>query len=160
MKTWLLLAAASAALTACAKTEAIRTSGNTFTIQASAAPACGATGAARVASSMAAVETIRAGFDSYIIAGGMAANNVTVVQTPGQYQTSGTLTYGSGYGTYNGQTTYTPGIPMQVGTHDQALSVRMFRKGEPGSENAIDAREILGPDWQDKVKNGVNTCLK
>lgn len=145
-------------LTACARSEAIRTSGNTLVIQTSAAPVCGSTGAARVASNMAAVETIKAGYDSYIIGGGSAANNVTTTQLPGQYQTQGTLSYGSG--SYNSTTSYTPGPVIVSGSHDQSLVVRMFKNGEPGSENAIPAKAALGPEWEEKVKSGVLTCLK
>jgi hypothetical protein len=49
MKTVLTIAAVGLALSACARAEAIRTSANTVMIQASAAPACGSAGAARVA---------------------------------------------------------------------------------------------------------------
>lgn len=147
-------------LAACARSEAIRTSGNTVMIQTSAAPVCGAQGAARVAANMAAIETIKAGFDSYIIMGGAAANNVTTTQMPGQYQTHGNLTYGRGYGAYNATTTYTPGPVIVSGSHDQSLAVRMFKQGEPGSENAIPAKATLGPEWEEKVKYGALTCLK
>ena len=61
-------------------------------IDAGAAPACGSMGAAKVAQKSAAVETIRAGYDRYIITGGQAQNNVSVTQMPGQFQTSGTAT--------------------------------------------------------------------
>ena len=160
MKTLSLLLLTAATLTACARSEAIRTSGNTLMIQTSAAPVCGSQGAARVASNMAAIETIKAGYDSYIILGGASANNVTTTQLPGQAQTQGNLTYGGGYGTYNATTTYTPGPVIVSGSHDQSLAVRMFKQGEPGSENAIPAKATLGADWEDKVKNGAMTCLK
>ena len=55
---YLTLAVLAAALTGCARSEAIRTSANTMAIQTSAAPACGSTGAARVAANTAATETI------------------------------------------------------------------------------------------------------
>jgi hypothetical protein len=128
-------------------------------IDAGAAPACGAMGAAKVAQKSAAVETLRAGYDRYIITGGQAQNNVSVSQMPGHFQTSGTATYGRGFGTYNARTTYVPGPTIVSGSHDRSLGVVMFRNGEPGSENAIDARQALGPEWADLVKSGVRTCL-
>jgi len=152
--------AVAGSLTACARSETIRTSGNTVLIQTSAAPICGGQGAARVAATTAAIETIRAGYDRYIITGGASANNVTSSELPGTARTSGSLTYGGGYGTYQARTTYTPGPTIVSGTHDQGLSVHMFRNGEPGSENAIPARETLGPEWAEKVKSGQNTCLR
>jgi hypothetical protein len=158
MKKIVTLLFATAALAACARTETIRTSNNTMLLQTSAAPACGATGAARVASKMAAVETLRAGFDKYIIMAGGSQNNVSLVQTPGTVYTTGNLTYGGGYGTYSGRSTYIPGATIPVGTHDQSLQVVMFKANDPQARNAISARETLGTEWQDAVKNGINTC--
>lgn len=153
-------AAAAAALSGCAGAHATRTSANTAVIDAGAAPACGAQGAARVAVKSAAVETIRAGYDRYIITGAMSQDNTRVVQAPGTYWTNGTVTsYGGGYGTFQGTTTYVPGARHTVGSHDRSLGVVMFRKGDPGFEQAIDARQALGPDWEEAIKNGVHTCL-
>jgi len=128
-------------------------------ITAGAAPACGAIGATKVASKTAAIETIKAGYDRYIITNGLAQNNVSVVQGPGHFNTFGTVNYGPGFGTYNGTTTYSPGPTFVVGSHDEALAVVMFKPGDPGFENAIDARAALGENWQDVVKHGVHTCL-
>ncbi|MGB3900117.1 MAG: hypothetical protein WA973_16390 [Mesorhizobium sp.] len=149
-----VLALSMAALAACTSSNAVRTSANTAIIRTSAAPVCGGTGTARVAEQQAAIETIKAGYDRYIIMDMASANNVQVVQGPGSYKTTGTL---SG-GVYNGTTTYQPGMPMIYGRHEQAFAIRMFRNGEPGSAQAIPARDILGPKWQEKVKAGVNTC--
>ena len=128
-------------------------------IDAGAAPACGSAGAAKVAAKSAAVETIRAGYDRYIIVGAQSQNNVSVSQMPGQFHTFGTASYGHGFGSYNSTTTYTPGPTIVAGSHDRSLGVVMFRNGESGSENAIDARQALGPEWADIVKSGVHTCL-
>lgn len=147
------------ALSACAGAQATRTSQNTLLIDAGAAPACGGMGAARVASKSAAIETIRAGYDRYIITSGVAANNVNVSQLPGQFNTYGTATYGGGFGSYQSRTTYTPGPTIISGSHDKSLSVVMFKPGDPGFENAIDAREALGPDWREVANTGVHTCL-
>ena len=73
------------ALAACTRGAAVRTSANTMVVQTGAAPVCGGTGALRVAQKMAAIETIRAGYDRYIITGGQAQNNVTVSQMPVQH---------------------------------------------------------------------------
>lgn len=145
-------------VSACASTEVTRTSINTAAISTSAAPACGAQGAAHVAAKMAAVETIKDGFDRYIITGGMANNNVGVYQTPGTYHTYGVASYGNGYGTYSGTTTYTPGAAIVYGSHDQSMTIVMFHAGDPGYESAIDARQVLGPKWEDQVKRGIHTC--
>lgn len=146
--------------------------GDTVMIKTNAAPICGSSGAARASSQMAAVETLRAGYDSYVIVGQEAQNNVRYLDgggttyfngtssAYGSTYRSGNAVYGGASGSYGGTATYVPGMPMPVGTHDQGLMVKMFRSGEPGSENAIDARSILGPDWREKAKSGVNTCLR
>lgn len=143
------------ALAGCASGQAVRTSANTMVIQTGAAPVCGGQGALRVAQQLAAIETIRAGYDRYIITSGQAQNNVVVSQAPGTYNT----TVSGGGGFYQGTTTYTPGPTIVAGSHDQGLSVVMFREGEPGAQQALSARDALGADWQEKVKNDIHTCL-
>lgn len=149
----------SSTLVACAGAQVTRTSANTMIIDAAAAPACGSLGAAKVASKAAAIETIKAGFDRYIIMGGSSANNVSVTQGPGMVQTSGNMSYGRGYGTYNSTSTYYPGAPIYSGSHDRSLTVIMFKNGDQGYNDALDARSTLGPEWADIVKSGVSTCL-
>ena len=154
------IAAMSAAvvLSSCVQSNAMRVSQNQVIIQTSAAPVCGNIGAAKAAQKQAAIETIKAGYDRYIITSAAAANNVTASRMPGTYQTYGTVnSYGS-YGTVNTTTTYTPGPVIYRGTHDQSIGVRMFKQGEPGSQQALSAREILGPKWAIIVKDGVNIC--
>lgn len=150
-----VLAATCAALSACAGSTAIRTSANTAIIQTSAAPVCGGFGAAKVAQQQAAIETLKAGYDRYIIVDTASANNVRATQLPGQYHTTGMVSGGF----YSGTTTYTPGPTMVYGTHDQAFAIRMFRDGEAGSQQAVSARQALGDKWQEKVKAGaIRTC--
>jgi hypothetical protein len=108
---------------------------------------------------MAAVETLRAGYDRFKIVGSNASNNVSVVQTAptGAYTSSTYTGYGNTvYG--NSSTTFTGGGPMVVGGYDQSLAVQMFQQGDPGYSNAVDARQTLGADWQKLVSEGVNTC--
>jgi hypothetical protein len=142
-------------LVSCASGTAIKTSVNTAIVQTGAAPICGGGGALKIAQELAAIETIKAGFDRYIITGGQAQNNVSVSRAPGTFHT--TITGGGGM--YQGFTTYQPGPTIVSGSHDQELAIVMFREGDPGAQQAISARATLGPDWQEKVKNGVHTCL-
>lgn len=153
--TGIALALSALTLAACTSSDTIRTSANTAIVRTSAAPVCGGAGAARVAQKQAAIETIKAGFDRYIIMDAASANNVEVVQGPGTYHNSGT--YNRGF--YSSTTTYQPGMPMVYGRHEQAFAIRMFRDGEPGAHQAIPARQILGDKWSELVKAGsVNTC--
>lgn len=142
-------------LTGCAGTNTIRTSQDTAIIQASAAPACGSIGAARVAQRQAAIETIKAGYDRYIIVDAAGSSNVQVSQLPGTYRTTGTI----GGGFVNATTVYQPGPTIVSGGHDQAFAIKMFKEGDPYASQAISARETLGPKWPELIKSGsLTTC--
>ncbi|ATU90627.1 hypothetical protein [Phyllobacterium zundukense] len=146
-------------LGACAASNTIRTSADTAIVQTSAAPVCGGIGAAKVAQKQAAIETLKAGYDRYMIAGASAANNVHVSQMPGYYQTYGTATAYGNMATYQGTTSYVPGATIVSGTHDQGFAIKMLKNTDPGASQAISARETLGPKWPELVKAGaVHTC--
>jgi hypothetical protein len=145
--------------TGCASTSVTPLTNNKFLLQTSAAPACGASGAQEVATQMAAVETLRRGYDRFIITGTDSQSNVSVIQTnptaaytTGTFNSYGNTTYG------NMQTSYYGGGPMVVGTHDASLLVLMLRKGDPEYGSGVDARTVLGSDWQELVSKGINTC--
>jgi len=147
------------ALSNCVRTGVMPLSANTIQISVSAAPACGAAGAQQIAAKDAAVATLQNGFDGFIILSGEAQNNVHVVGfTPVQSQTYSTATaYGSsGMATAYGSssTTYSGGQPIIGGSHDQLIIVQMFHSGDPGAENALSARALLGPNWQQIVAKG------
>jgi hypothetical protein len=80
---------------------------------------------------------------------------VRVSQLPGTYNTEGTY----GRGAYQATTTYQPGPTVVSGSHDQGISIVMFREGEPAAQQAVGAREVLGPDWEEKVRKGVSFCF-
>lgn len=63
------------AITSCAQTQAIRMSGDTMMIQTSGAAACGVQGSMKVAEKMAAIETLRAGYERYQILTGGTQNS-------------------------------------------------------------------------------------
>jgi hypothetical protein len=98
-------------------------------ITADAAQVCGASGAQAVAGKQAAIETIRKGYDSYIISAGQQGSAVNF--------------YGNNLGR----------------SYQQGFQITMFHDGEPGSENAISARDYLGPNWKDEISSSVITCL-
>lgn len=150
--------AASLALAGCTNSSAVRTSQNTAIIQTSAEPMCGSTGAARVAAKQAAIETIKAGYDRYIITGAASDSSVGVTQLPGQYHTYGTANVYENYGTFNATSVYQPGPTIVTGSYDQSFAIRMFKDGEAGASQAISAREALGPEWEKIVKDGVRMC--
>lgn len=136
------------ALAGCVETTTSRLSQNTIRIDASAAPACGKAGAVKLVNKMAAVETIRLGFDRYIIADSSFQDNVRVVG----YNTQ---TYGTyGYGGFNANTYSTP---IMGGSRDAAVIVHMFKSGDPQGRQAIDARQSLGTEWKAVVEKGAPT---
>ncbi|SEK08291.1 hypothetical protein MAA5396_04755 [Marinovum algicola] len=137
-----------ALLAACAETTTTQLASNVVRIDASAAPACGRTGAIKLVNKMAAVETLRLGYDKYIISNSQAQNNVRVVGHT--YNTTGTY----GYGTFNANTYATPIIG---GSTDAAVIVYMYKAGDPQGRQAIDARTTLGANWQEIVAEGPPT---
>lgn len=151
-------------LGACASSSVMDVAGDTIVISTAAAPACGQRGAQDVAVKRAAYETLSRGYDRYVILGAEAQNNVGVVgYTPlvANTYSSGTLnTYGN-TGSYSGSSnTYVSGgQPIMGGTHDQKLAVKMFQATDPAAANAVDARRVLGPDWQKVLAKGPgSTC--
>jgi hypothetical protein len=132
----------------CTTTSVIPMSQDMVQINTSAAPACGSTGAQEVAVRQAAKETLRRGYDRFIILGGQYGNNIGVVgYTPTIVQSAGATTTVSG------------GYPIIAGRHNQALMVKMFRDGDPAAANALPARETLGSNWQELVRNDAVTCF-
>ena len=155
---------AAALLAGCSHSSTMQLSADTMQIATSAAPACGMAGAQGVAVRTAAIETIKHGFDGFVILGGQAQNNVGVVgYTPTYAQTNATVNAygGNGYAMAYGQsnTMISGGHPIIAGTHDQVLMVKMFKAGDPGAENAVSARATLGPDWKQRLSEGsLSTC--
>jgi hypothetical protein len=135
--------AAMAVLASCATSTTTQLAQNTVRIDVSTAPACGRQGAIRLVNRMAAVETLRHGYDRFVISDSQAQDNLRVVG----YNFN---TYG--YGGLNA-------TPIVGGTRDAAVIVVMFKEGDPQGQNAIDARQALGPDWQAIVAEGApQTC--
>ena len=151
-------------LLGCAGSSAIPLAQDTVQISSRAAPVCGAEGAQKVAFRQASVETIRRGYDRFLIIGGQYRNDVGVVgHTPITAHTTGYATatgYGNtatGYGSTT--TTYSGGEPIIAGSHRQGLIVKMFRDNDPAGKNALSARAELGPKWAEFVKSETVTCF-
>lgn len=143
----------------CAETSVTPISRNEVIISTSAAPACGRTGAARVASQMAAVETLRRGFERYVVLGAQSQNNVRAITTgPTSATTTGTFNTFGNTTTGNSTTTFGGSQTIFTGSNDADLRVLMLNRGERGFQQGIDARQTLGPDWQKLVADGINSC--
>jgi hypothetical protein len=145
MRNALMACTLALALVGCAGTSTVPLAQDTVQITARAAPICGAVGAEKLALKQAAVETIRRGYDRFIIlnaqaGGSYAGNTPVVVQNLG-----------------GGMVMATGGQPIIA--PNQGLVVKMFKDGDPQGSNALPAKDTLGPDWQEQVKKDSITCL-
>jgi len=141
----LRVAALCVALGGCAGASTVPLSQDTVQITARAAPICGAVGAEKIAVRQAAVETIRRGYDRFIVlnaqAGGTYAGSTPIVVQ----RLGGGVAMASG------------GAPMIA--PNQGLVIKMFKDGDPAAANALSARDSLGPDWQEQTKKNTINCL-
>ena len=130
-----LLLALPFALAACAQTDIQPLTQSSFKVATTAAPACGPSGARKVANQAAAIEVIRRGGDRFIFTGDQTGSRMTGVA----------YNYYTGFQTYN--------------SNDQSLVVQMLQPGMSGYSDSLSARSILGPNWRDIVEDGVpDTC--
>lgn len=137
----------AAALVGCAKTDTIPLSADEVQILVEAPPACGATGAQRLAAAVAAVETVRRGFDRFV---------VTAIN--GKSLASGIWTSPSTTRVVGSKTTVSSGGWASIShRHQNTMRIRMTKRGDPEVERAIDARAHLGPKWRETVKDGAST---
>jgi hypothetical protein len=147
-------------LSACASTAITPISKNQVLVSTSAEADCGKSGAVKVANQMAAVATLRAGYERYVITAGGTQNNTQTLTSGPVYSNTyssasvyGNSVYGTSTTYYGGQFTY------QTGSHDAEFAVTMLKPGDRGFNRGIDAKTTLGKDWEKKVRDGVNSCL-
>ena len=117
-----ILIVVALALAGCSHTSVIPMSQDTVQINTTASLDCGPDGAQRVAFKQAAAETIRRGYDRFIIQQSQGATDVTV--------------------------NYIGLRPVVGQEKNQALIAKMFKEGEAGGKGALSARDALGPEWQ------------
>src|SRR5215472_3425327 len=129
----------------CAGTSTVPLAQDTVQITARAAPVCGAVGAEKLALKQAAVETIRRGFDRFVVLNAQASGTYRG-NAPVYVQSLG----GGMYSASGGDAIIAP---------NQGLVIKMFKDGDPQATNALPARETLGPDWQEQIKKDSVTCL-
>ena len=122
-------------LTACAQTDIQPLTATSFKVATEAAPACGRSGARRVANQAAAIEVINRGGDRFVYVAENTDSRVTGVN----------YNYYTGFQTYN--------------SNEQGLVVQMLLKGQPRYNDSLSARQLLGADWQEIVAKGIpDTC--
>lgn len=122
-------------LASCAQTDIQPLTATSFMVATEAAPACGRSGARKVANQAAAIEVINRGGDKFVFVS----------------QSTGSRTTGVNYNAYTGFQTYN--------SNEQGLVVEMVSRSDARYKTALSARQILGVDWQEKVSKGIpNTC--
>lgn len=153
------------AVAGCARAAVMPLAQDTVQITSHSAPVCGGAEAAqKVAFQRAAVETIRRGYDRFVILSGAGQTETRLLgYTPTTAYTTGTAT-ATRFGNTataigSSTTTVSGGVPIVAHAHNEDLIVKMFKQGDPAGANALDARQQLGPAWQDAVNKNTWTCL-
>ena len=117
-------------LAACAETEIQPLTKTSFQVITSTSD-CTASEARQIANIAAAIEVIQRGGDRFLFVNAQ----------------SNTSFGGAIYNQYSGLQTYN--------NKEQSLVVQMLSPRDAGYKNSLSARELLGPDWQSQVAEGV-----
>lgn len=133
MRAWGSILAAGLLLVGCAEQSAMRIAADTVRINVSTAPVYGTLEPERRAMMLAAEETVKSGYEKFIIVSGASGLNQNVIgQIPAH--ASGSLTEG-----FRATGPQNVAIPR----FESAITIKMFKADDPHARNAVDAREIL-----------------
>ena len=144
-----LLVALAGVMTGCARTSAVPVDADTIEIAVRVATICDGRDADRLARRQAAVETIRRGFEDYIVVDSVGGDHLADAAPA----TARTNLYGNRTGTL-----FSEDAPLLA--HHRVLTVRMFHAGQGDSTATVSARAVLGDDWEAVVAKGApTTCL-
>jgi hypothetical protein len=117
----------------CAEQSAMRLANDTVRVNVSTAPIYGALEPERRAMVLAAQETLKSGYDRFIVIDGASSfRQNRLGQSPGF--ASGSLT--------NGFTATGPS-DVSMPRFQTAVTIKMFKNGDPAGQNAISAAEIV-----------------
>ena len=122
-----------------AKSEIFQTEANNAMIFANVDSVCGKAGALRFAQQTAAVRTLRQGYERFIVV------NYSV-ESESKFESKSNF-WGNIYTT----------TPVETG-HRAEIEVRMLIRGDEGFDSGLDAKQVLGPTWREKVTYGIETC--
>lgn len=130
-----------------------------FVLRTSSAAGCGPAAAARVERELAAVETLRRGYDRFVIRGASTADSTkaTVLNRADADAYASADVYRN---SANGNTVAYFGNQKVLlsGAHEAALYVHMLAPRDPGYKSAIRAKKVLGENWKQIVKTGIQSC--
>jgi len=144
-----LLVALSGVTTGCARTSAVLVDADTIQVAVRVATICDATDADRLARRHAAAETIRRGFQDFVVVDSVGGDHAAE-HVP---ETARTNLFGAGAAPL-----FSEDAPLLA--HHRVLTVRMFHAGQGESEATVSARAVLGDDWEARVTKGAPAiCL-
>ena len=130
--------ALSTFLAGCAFTDVQPLTATSFRVSTEGAPVCAASATRNVAFQAGAIEVIKRGGDRFIVAGnqsGESSGGVIINPTVGG------------------------GIVTPMTRTNEDVIIQMLSPGDPGYDNGLSARQVLGADWQAIVADGTpNTC--
>ena len=139
-----------AALAGCASTGVMPLSANTVQVTVEAIGSCSSTQTQQLALKHAAVATLQRGFDGFEVTGASDTSKLSALHRP---------TVATTQGTRQGSRTTVTGGTQWWESPRTVLQVKMYRAGERGAENALDAKNVLGHDWAKMVHEGApSTC--
>ena len=145
----ILLVALVGVTTGCARTSAVPVDADTIEISVRVATICDRTDADRLARRQAAVETIRRGFQDFVVLDSVGGDHAAG-HAP---ESARTNLYGT-----SAAPLFSEDAPLRA--HHRVLIVRMFQAGQGESAATESARAILGEDWEALVRKGAPaTCL-
>ncbi len=82
-----------------------------------------------------------------------------MLQTGPTYANTSMTMTGFGNNVYgNSNTTFGGSNMIVYGSHDSSLGVLLLKKGDSDYGRGVDAKGVLGPDWQKIAEKGINTC--
>lgn len=145
MKTFLssVLLCAAVAVSACNNSDVVQRAPDHIEIYGVAAPICEFSDADRFAEQLASIETIKRGFDGYIVRKSYRGEGLRIRYSPVERRFRETARSTS---------------PSRMKIH--AMYVQLVKADQPGMSDAIDAREQLGPEWESRVSRGIESnCL-
>ena len=124
-----------ALLVGCVQTSSTQLSRSEAMIHVDVPPACGPAGASQVAMQAAATTTLRQGFERFQMYDGQQYSDVSVVPQP-----------------------LAPGGALVIRRHSMNLLVKMTNPGDAGYRDGLDARAILGDDWETRMNEDITSC--
>ena len=145
----IMLVALAGVVAGCARTSTVSLDADIIEVAVHVATICDGRDADRLARRLAAVETIRRGYEDYVVIDSVGGDHVARDTSV----TARTTLHGDGT-----RALFSEDAPLIA--HHRVLTVRMFPAGGGDSTASVSARAVLGDDWESLVTKGAPAiCL-